>query len=106
MVGVWVGNNDGSAMNPALTSGVTGAAPIWNRIMTTLLSGEKDLVFARPSGIIEARVDGRQDLAISQNLPKSLVRISQSDNRVVFSDSYSTYATPSAQAALKDKANN
>jgi membrane carboxypeptidase/penicillin-binding protein PbpC len=34
---VWVGNNDGRPMNPYLTSGVTGAAPIWNRVMQYLL---------------------------------------------------------------------
>src|SRR3989344_2465196 len=32
VVGVWVGNNDNSPMNPTLTSGVTGAAPIWRKI--------------------------------------------------------------------------
>jgi 1A family penicillin-binding protein len=35
---VWVGNADGSAMNNALVSGVTGAAPIWNRVMRWLLA--------------------------------------------------------------------
>lgn len=34
---VWVGNNDNSPMNPYLVSGVTGAAPIWNDVMTHLL---------------------------------------------------------------------
>ncbi len=37
LVAVWVGNNDGTPMNPYLTSGITGAAPIWNRVMTYLL---------------------------------------------------------------------
>lgn len=34
----WVGNNDGTPMNPYLSSGVTGAAPIWNRMMTYLIN--------------------------------------------------------------------
>lgn len=34
----WVGNNDGEPMNQHLASGVTGAAPIWNRMMTYLLN--------------------------------------------------------------------
>lgn len=38
LVAVWVGNNDNSPMNPQLTSGVTGAAPIWNRVMSYLLT--------------------------------------------------------------------
>lgn len=74
VVGVWVGNNDNSPMNPLLTSGVTGAAPIWNRIMNTILQGSSDEKFSRPDGVVEARVDGRRDLRISTLLPKSLVR--------------------------------
>ncbi len=102
VVGVWVGNNNGDPMNQNLTSGVTGAAPIWNKIMTTILSGEKDLAFVRPAGIIDGRVDGRQDLTIAANLPKSIVRVSQKENKTTFSDPYSSYATPSAQAALQE----
>lgn len=37
LVTVWVGNNDNTPMNPYLTSGITGAAPIWNRVMSYLL---------------------------------------------------------------------
>ncbi len=36
-VGVWVGNNNNTPMNPQLTSGVTGASPIWKRVMTYVL---------------------------------------------------------------------
>lgn len=96
VVGVWVGNPNNSPMNPTLTSGVTGAAPIWHKIMTSLLAGKEDQAFARPSGIVEVRVDGRRDLAISNMLPKSLVRVAQKDNQTIFSDPYSFFATPSA----------
>jgi len=34
---VWVGNNDNTSMNRNLVSGVTGAAPIWNDIMSYVL---------------------------------------------------------------------
>ena len=37
LTAVWVGNNDNSPMNPRLTSGVTGASPIWKRVMTSVL---------------------------------------------------------------------
>lgn len=37
LVAVWVGNNDNTPMNPYLSSGVTGAAPIWNRVMGYVL---------------------------------------------------------------------
>lgn len=53
LVAVWVGNNDNTPMNPTLTSGITGAAPIWNRVMTYLLTekstGEQ---FKMPSDVI------------------------------------------------------
>ncbi|NTU46560.1 PBP1A family penicillin-binding protein [Candidatus Roizmanbacteria bacterium] len=38
LVAVWVGNNDNTPMNPSLTSGITGAAPIWNRVMSYLVT--------------------------------------------------------------------
>ena len=37
LVATWVGNNDNSPMNPVLASGITGAAPMWNKIMTMML---------------------------------------------------------------------
>jgi membrane peptidoglycan carboxypeptidase len=37
VVATWVGNNDNSPMSQALASGITGAAPMWNRIITSLL---------------------------------------------------------------------
>ncbi|MBU1032226.1 PBP1A family penicillin-binding protein [Patescibacteria group bacterium] len=97
VVGVWVGNPDNSPMNPVLTSGVTGAAPIWNRIMHMLLDETKPLAFEKPSGIIEAVVDGRKDLVLSGNLPKAMVRVQKSEDKLVYSDGFSSYATSSAQ---------
>lgn len=40
LVAVWVGNNDNTPMHPSLTSGITGAAPIWRRVMERLVSSE------------------------------------------------------------------
>ncbi len=56
-VGVWVGNNDNSPMNQSLASGITGAAPIWNRIMREALKDKKEEAFLRPDTIIEMDVD-------------------------------------------------
>jgi len=64
VVGVWVGNNDNSPMNPSLTSGVTGAAPIWNRIMRTALKDKPDEPFKKPDGVTEMEID-----AIGGGLP-------------------------------------
>lgn len=55
LVAVWVGNNDGTPMNPILTSGITGAAPIWNRTMSYLLKnyGDGNKWFNKPDDIVE-----------------------------------------------------
>ncbi len=74
VVGVWVGNNDNNPMHPSLTSGVTGAAPIWNRIMTEVLKDRPDLAFEKPSDVIPGIIDGRRDLVIAGIPTKSLIR--------------------------------
>ncbi|MBI5127686.1 transglycosylase domain-containing protein [Candidatus Roizmanbacteria bacterium] len=53
---VWVGNNDNTPMNPYLTSGVTGAAPIWNRVMRFVLKNQPDLWPVRPETIVGRQV--------------------------------------------------
>lgn len=57
VVATWVGNNDNSAMNPALASGVTGASPIWNKIIKEALKGKKDEPFKKPENVIEMEID-------------------------------------------------
>lgn len=64
LVATWVGNNDNSQMNPALVSGVTGAAPIWNKIMRKALEDKLDVWPKQPEGIV-----GSQVCAISGLLP-------------------------------------
>ena len=56
LTAVWVGNNDGSFMNKNLVSGITGAAPIWNEIMTNLLNGTLPEDFPIPSGLIPVKI--------------------------------------------------
>ena len=56
IVGVWVGNNDNSQMRE-VASGVTGASPIWRRIILEALKGKPKEEFPRPSGILEMEVD-------------------------------------------------
>ncbi len=56
LVATWVGNNDNSPMNPALVSGVTGAAPIWHDLMVKVLEGKSDIWPKQPDGIVGARV--------------------------------------------------
>ncbi len=100
IVGVWVGNPDNSPMNQALTSGVTGAAPIWNRIMKGILPTRQASQFKRSAGIAEGIIDGRKDLVAAGILPKALVRISKDSEKTTFFDAFSSYATPSAVTRL------
>jgi len=52
---VWVGNNDNSPMS-RVVSGITGAAPIWNGIMTHLLQNQPDLFPRKPDNVIGRQV--------------------------------------------------
>ena len=54
--GVWVGNNDNTSMKE-VASGVTGASPIWRRIMLAALRNKTNEQIATPSGIISMDVD-------------------------------------------------
>jgi len=56
ITGVWVGNNDNSAMKE-VASGVSGASPIWRRILLLALSGKPKEIFNTPGGIVSAEVD-------------------------------------------------
>ena len=53
LTAVWVGNNDSTPMSQ-VASGVTGASPIWNKIMRLQLDDESPHKFAVPSGIVKA----------------------------------------------------
>ncbi len=59
VVGVWVGNNDNSPMDSRIASGVTGASPIWSRIMSEVLKGGvyKDGIAEKPSRIKSLQID-------------------------------------------------
>jgi 1A family penicillin-binding protein len=62
VVGVWVGNADNTPM--VKVTGVTGAGPIWNEFMRTILKGTPDHPFEAPEGITQSEV-----CAISGMLP-------------------------------------
>jgi len=57
VVGVWVGNNDDTPMNQQLASGITGAAPIWNSIMSYVLKGKPDEQPSKPDDVIAMPID-------------------------------------------------
>ncbi|MGA2967799.1 MAG: transglycosylase domain-containing protein [Candidatus Levyibacteriota bacterium] len=66
-VGVWVGNNDNTPMSK-VASGITGAAPIWNKIMSYVLKlkGKKDEPPQKPDDVIAIQID-----ALGGGLPRS-----------------------------------
>lgn len=61
VVTVWVGNNDNAPMSQQLASGITGAAPIWNRIMNNLLKDKNDQLIIVPQNIVAKPCNGRTE---------------------------------------------
>ena len=57
VVAVWVGNNNNEPMNRYLTSGVTGATPIWHRMMSYLLNnyGSENAWYSKPENVVEKK---------------------------------------------------
>ncbi len=55
LVVVWVGNNDNTPMS-AVASGITGASPIWNQIMSYALQDKEEEWPLKPEGIVGAQV--------------------------------------------------
>ncbi len=106
-VGVWVGNNDNSPMNPQIASGVTGASPIWNKIMREVTKGKIE-DFKVPSGVEAVVIDAfgggqpckafptRSEYFIKGSAPskscvvEQMIKVSKSDpSRVANSDEQS-----------------
>ncbi len=59
LTAVWVGNHDNSPMSQQLASGITGAAPIWNKIMRNLLANTPDEPQPIPDNIVQKPCLGR-----------------------------------------------
>lgn len=55
LAAVWVGNNDNSPMR-GIVSGITGAAPIWNKLMTHLLTNKPKETMPKPDSVVGANV--------------------------------------------------
>ena len=63
LVATWVGNNDGRPMG-WVASGVSGATPIWNRIIKKELEGKVDESWPVPSGVVKQNVCGKDEYFI------------------------------------------
>ncbi|HOZ80743.1 MAG TPA: transglycosylase domain-containing protein [Candidatus Woesebacteria bacterium] len=66
VVAVWVGNNDNTRMG-GLVSGTTGAAPIWNKMMTALLKDKNVKKPTMPSGVVGVHVCNLTGLAVPES---------------------------------------
>ncbi len=58
VVGVWVGNSNNEQMDPRIASGVTGASPIWQKVMIATLKGKQNENFETPSAVSYVDIDG------------------------------------------------
>lgn len=66
LTAVWVGNNNNEPMNPTFASGISGAAPIWNKIMNNLLtkSNPKDELYSPPTNLVIKSCGGKSEYFI------------------------------------------
>lgn len=71
---VWVGNNDNSVMNRLLTSGVTGAAPIWRSIMEYIIKTYGVRNIPVPSGIVGIKCGNRNEYFIEGTITNNPCR--------------------------------
>lgn len=79
-VGVWVGNSDGSPMRNV--SGVTGAAPIWHRLMRALHDNRLSVMPAMPENVV-ARVVHYEGVAEADRTEYFMVGTEQENIRLV-----------------------
>lgn len=63
LVAAWVGNNDGTPMS-WVASGVSGATPIWNRIMNEMIKDKPNKPWSVPSGVSKKTVCGKEEYFI------------------------------------------
>jgi len=63
LTAVWVGNNDSQPMS-WVASGVTGATPIWNRIMTDLLTNKEDEKWEAPHNLVKKSICGKEEWVV------------------------------------------
>jgi membrane carboxypeptidase/penicillin-binding protein len=68
LVATWVGNNDNTPMS-YVASGVTGASPIWNKIISYALKGKKEQWPSLPEGLVGAAICATSGLSPNPAAP-------------------------------------
>ncbi len=71
VVGTWVGNNDNSPMKE-VASGVSGASPIWRRVLLKALEGKSNSTFEIPGNIVNKEVDAVSGFSAHDGFPSRL----------------------------------
>lgn len=72
LVAVWVGNNDSQSMS-YVASGITGASPIWQKIMLTQLDENQPHFFKMPDTIEKVNYCGREEVFKKGQVPTTVV---------------------------------
>jgi len=73
VVGTWVGNNNNTPMS-YIASGITGASPMWQKIMLQLLDPENPAHFEVPAGIVKVAYCGREEYFKEGAVPREVCR--------------------------------
>lgn len=68
LVITWVGNNDNSPMS-RVASGITGASPIWNKIMSTVLQNKPSVDWEIPTNLIRINCLGKGEWFLKGKVP-------------------------------------
>jgi len=71
LVSTWVGNNDSSPM-ARVASGITGASPIWNKIMSTLVAQSPNHPWKVPDGLVQIPICSLTGTLPCKNCPTRL----------------------------------
>ncbi len=68
LVLTWVGNNNNSPMS-RIASGVTGASPIWNKVMSAVLENQPSIDWKVPDGVIKINCPGKSEWFLQEHSP-------------------------------------
>ncbi len=68
LVLTWVGNNDNSSMS-RIASGITGASPIWNKIMSAILADSPSIDWKTPDNLIRINCLGKGEWFLKESVP-------------------------------------
>ena len=81
LVVTWVGNNDNSPMSH-VASGVTGASPIWNKIMTAILSDKPSIDWKAPDGIVKINCPSKSEWFLKENILPNFCQLPSSPSPI------------------------